>query len=128
MYGIHNLKVDIRTNKPLNVQFRYASGVSFRYKTDHRLVLVDCEYYHISPVKMCWLQHLTGACLDINLVFCYCIYLLTHLNKAVHKNNYVSGKAAGWLKNVRPETRSTTHKNTTITTTVIVLTCADIVQ
>ena len=37
IYGIHNLKVDIRTNKPLNVKFRYASRVSFRYN-DHRLV------------------------------------------------------------------------------------------
>ena len=36
---IHYVKVDIRTNKPLNVQFRYASHVVSRYKTHHRLVL-----------------------------------------------------------------------------------------
>ena len=35
---IHYIKVDIRTNKPLNVQFRYASDVASQYKTDHRLV------------------------------------------------------------------------------------------
>ena len=35
---IHYVKVDIRTNKPLNVEFSYASHVASRYKTDHRLV------------------------------------------------------------------------------------------
>ena len=32
------LKVDIRTNKPLNVEFHYASHVASQYKTDYRLV------------------------------------------------------------------------------------------
>ena len=44
------------------------------------LVLVNCisfdEYYHISAVNICWLQHSTGARLDINLVFCY--HISTH--------------------------------------------------
>ena len=34
------------------------------------------EYYHVSPVNICWLRHSTGACLDINLVFCY--HIATH--------------------------------------------------
>ena len=29
---MHYTKVDVQTNKPLNVQFRYASHVAFRYK------------------------------------------------------------------------------------------------
>ena len=42
--SIQYLKVDIRTNKPLNVEFRYASHVASRYKTDHRLVLMQRSY------------------------------------------------------------------------------------
>ena len=37
---IQYVKEDIRTNKSLNVQFRYASHVVSRYKTDHRLVSI----------------------------------------------------------------------------------------
>ena len=45
------LKVDIRTNKPLNVEFRYASHVASRYKTDYRLVFYyDCFPHSLSPV------------------------------------------------------------------------------
>ena len=34
------------------------------------------EYFYVSPVNICWLRHLTGACLDINLVFHY--HISTH--------------------------------------------------
>ena len=34
------------------------------------------EYHHVSLVNICWLRHLTGASLDINLVFCY--HISTH--------------------------------------------------
>ena len=32
------------------------------------------EHYHVRPVNICWLQHLTDARLDIN--FCY--HIFTH--------------------------------------------------
>ena len=38
------LKVDIQTNKPLNVEFRYASHVASRYKTDYRLVIPNFDH------------------------------------------------------------------------------------
>ena len=28
------------------------------------------EYYYVSPVNICWLRHLTGACLDTSLSVC----------------------------------------------------------
>ena len=34
------------------------------------------EYYYVSPVNICWLRHLTGACLDINLVFFFFFFLI----------------------------------------------------
>ena len=54
----------------------------YRLHAGPSLILVDLghisldEYYYVSPVNICWLRHLTGACLDINLVFHY--HISTH--------------------------------------------------
>ena len=45
---IHYVKVDIRTNKPLNVQFCYASHVASGYKTDHRLIIYAITQHFFS--------------------------------------------------------------------------------
>ena len=44
----YSTKDRFRTNKPLNVEFRYASHVASRYKTDYRLV-----YIHYVLQLMC---------------------------------------------------------------------------
>ena len=47
---------------------------------------------------------MSGWCLEESRVVIFPVASYYTVNQAVHKNNYVSGIAAGWLKKVRLET------------------------
>ena len=41
VYGIQYIKVDIRTNKPLNGHFRFRLSCGYATGTDHRFVMLE---------------------------------------------------------------------------------------
>ena len=65
---VHFYFFRFRTNKPLNVEFRYASHVASRYKTDYRLVV-----FLFSQDSLVWLR-----CMRISI--CSMFYRLIFIN------------------------------------------------